>query len=62
MALAGVLALGARAGAGRADRRLDPQGRRQLLDLILGLHRTGITLVIISHNMEKLARSATGFM
>ncbi len=34
---------------------LDPQGRRQLLDLILGLHRTGITLVIISHNMEELA-------
>jgi energy-coupling factor transport system ATP-binding protein len=35
---------------------LDPQGRHQLLDHILGLHREqALTLVIISHNMEELA-------
>ena len=34
---------------------LDPAGRRQLLDQFLALHRQGVTLVIISHNMEELA-------
>ena len=56
VALAGVLALEPRVLAlDEPTAGLDPQGRRQLLDLILGLHRTGITLVIISHNMEELA-------
>jgi len=34
---------------------LDPQGRRQLLDHLLALHKQGVTLVMISHNMEELA-------
>ncbi|MCP4419850.1 MAG: energy-coupling factor transporter ATPase [Chloroflexi bacterium] len=35
---------------------LDPQGRQQLLNHILTLHRqNNITLVLISHNMEELA-------
>ncbi len=34
---------------------LDPEGRRQLLDHILALHQQGVTLVLISHNMEELA-------
>lgn len=36
---------------------LDPQGRIQLLDHILALHRdAGMTLIMISHNMEELAQ------
>ena len=36
---------------------LDPQGRNQLLEHILKLHREeNITLVLVSHNMEELAR------
>lgn len=34
---------------------LDPQGRRQLLDHLRALHVAGMTLVIVSHNMEELA-------
>lgn len=35
---------------------LDPEARRQVMDLILGLHGQGLTLVMISHNMEELAQ------
>jgi ABC-type multidrug transport system ATPase subunit len=35
---------------------LDPQGRRQLYDTLLALHAAGLTLVIVSHNMEELAQ------
>ena len=56
VALAGVLALEPRVLVlDEPTAGLDPQGRRQLLDLILDLLRTGITLVMISHNMEELA-------
>ena len=34
---------------------LDPYGRQQLLDLILSWRELGITLVMVSHNMENLA-------
>jgi energy-coupling factor transport system ATP-binding protein len=34
---------------------LDPASRQQLLDHLLALHRRGVTLVIISHNMDELA-------
>lgn len=34
---------------------LDPVGRQQLLDTLRVLHQQGVTLVIISHNMEELA-------
>lgn len=34
---------------------LDPQGRAHLMEHLLALHQTGITLVIISHNMDELA-------
>ena len=57
VALAGVLAL--EPGVLVLDEPtagLDPQGRHQLLDHILGLHREHkLTLVMISHNMEELA-------
>jgi energy-coupling factor transport system ATP-binding protein len=34
---------------------LDPAARADLLDHILTLHRNGISLVMISHNMDELA-------
>jgi energy-coupling factor transport system ATP-binding protein len=34
---------------------LDPEARRQLMAQILQLHDAGVTLVIVSHNMEELA-------
>ena len=56
VALAGVLALEPQTLVlDEPTAGLDPQGRRQILDLILGLHGQGITLVMISHNMEELA-------
>lgn len=35
---------------------LDPRGRAQFLDLIRAFQQQGLTLVIISHNMEELAQ------
>ena len=35
---------------------LDPVGRAHLLRRIIGLHESGTTLVLISHNMEELAQ------
>ena len=56
VALAGVLALEpAVLVLDEPTAGLDPQGRRQLLDHILALHKQGVTLVMISHNMEELA-------
>lgn len=56
VALAGVLALRPQVLVlDEPTAGLDPQGRKQLLRHILDLHRHGITLVIISHNMEELA-------
>ena len=56
VALAGVLALEPRVLVlDEPTAGLDPQGRRQLLDYIVRLQAQGITLVIISHNMEELA-------
>lgn len=38
---------------------LDPRGRAQILDLVRDLHRTtGITVVLVTHNMEDVARLA----
>jgi energy-coupling factor transport system ATP-binding protein len=55
-ALAGVLALEPRVLVlDEPTAGLDPEGRRQVMELLLGLHRSGITLVMISHNMEELA-------
>jgi energy-coupling factor transporter ATPase len=56
VALAGVLAL--RPSVLVLDEPtagLDPEARRQLLDLILALRNQGITLSMISHNMEEQA-------
>lgn len=57
-ALAGVLALQPEVLVlDEPTAGLDPQGRRQLLDYILELRRRdNLTLVLVSHNMEELAR------
>ncbi|MBP8613740.1 MAG: energy-coupling factor transporter ATPase [Firmicutes bacterium] len=34
---------------------LDPRGRKDILDNIKRLHETGITVVLVSHNMEDVA-------
>ncbi|MFP4017492.1 MAG: energy-coupling factor transporter ATPase [Halanaerobiales bacterium] len=35
---------------------LDPQGREQLIKLLEFLHQDGITIILISHRMEEIAR------
>lgn len=56
VALAGVLALQPELLVlDEPTAGLDPQGRRQLLDHLRTLHAAGMTLVIVSHNMEELA-------
>ncbi len=56
VALAGVLALEPEVLVlDEPTAGLDPHGRKQLLRHILDLHRQGITLVMVSHNMEELA-------
>jgi energy-coupling factor transport system ATP-binding protein len=55
-ALAGVLALEPEVLVlDEPTAGLDPQARRQLMERIVALRAAGITLVIISHNMEELA-------
>jgi energy-coupling factor transport system ATP-binding protein len=57
VALAGVLALEPEVLVlDEPTSGLDPEGRRQLLEMIQALRMRGITLVIISHNMEELAQ------
>jgi energy-coupling factor transport system ATP-binding protein len=56
VALAGVLALEPEVLVlDEPTAGLDPQARRQLMEHILALRAKGITLVIISHNMEEMA-------
>lgn len=35
---------------------LDPKGRKEVLDNIKKLHETGITVILVSHNMDDVAR------
>ncbi|GHU72054.1 energy-coupling factor transporter ATP-binding protein EcfA2 [Clostridia bacterium] len=37
---------------------LDPSGRRDLLELLMGLNRDGVTIALVSHTMEDVARLA----
>jgi energy-coupling factor transport system ATP-binding protein len=56
-ALAGVLALEPEVLVlDEPTSGLDPHGRKQVLDLIRAFKQQGLTLVIISHNMEELAQ------
>ena len=60
VAMAGVLAMRPRIlvldepAAG-----LDPKSREEMLQLILGLHRQGSTIVMVSHSMDDVARFAS---
>ena len=57
VAIAGVLALQPRVLVlDEPTAGLDPEAREQLFAQILALRDQGITLVIVSHNMEELAR------
>jgi energy-coupling factor transport system ATP-binding protein len=58
VAVAGVLALEPEALVlDEPTAGLDPQGRNQLLETFLNLHRDdGLTLILVSHNMEEMAR------
>jgi energy-coupling factor transport system ATP-binding protein len=57
VALAGVLALEPQVLVlDEPTSGLDPRGRAQLLDLITSFRAQGLTLVVISHNMEELAQ------
>jgi len=38
---------------------LDPKGREELMQIIGELHEKGVTIVLISHNMDDVARMAT---
>jgi energy-coupling factor transport system ATP-binding protein len=60
VALAGVLALQPEVLIlDEATAGLDPQGRRDLLERILGWQRqTGATLLMVSHDLDQLARVA----
>ena len=56
VALAGVLALEPEVLVlDEPTAGLDPQGRRHLMGNILALNTQGVTLIIVSHNMEELA-------
>ena len=35
---------------------LDPAGRREMLDLIRGIHDSGVTVVMVSHSMDDVGR------
>jgi len=57
VALAGVLALEPEVLVlDEPTAGLDPRGRQQVMELIRSLRAQGLTLVIISHNMEELAQ------
>ncbi len=58
VAIAGVLAMKPRTLVlDEPTAGLDPRGRQALLDTLLRLHHDlGLTLVVVSHNMEDLAR------
>jgi energy-coupling factor transport system ATP-binding protein len=62
VAIAGVLALEPQVLVlDEPSAGLDPQARRQLMRHILDLRSRGVTLVIISHNMEELAEICDRF-
>lgn len=60
VALAGVIAMHPRVLVlDEPIAGLDPRGRDELTEIINELHQDGVTMVIISHNMDDVARIAT---
>ena len=37
---------------------LDPRGRREVFDIVRSLHKSGTTIVMVSHSMEDVAEAA----
>jgi energy-coupling factor transport system ATP-binding protein len=59
VALAGVLAMRPRALVlDEPTAGLDPRARRELMDRIETLHRQGLTIVLVTHNMDEVSRLA----
>lgn len=59
VAIAGILAMQPRVLVlDEPTAGLDPQGREELLTRFEGLHRQGLTIVLISHDMDVVARLA----
>ena len=59
VAIAGILAMQPRVLVlDEPTAGLDPQGREELLARFEGLHRRGLTIVLISHDMDVVARVA----
>lgn len=60
-AIAGVLAMKPRVLVlDEPTAGLDPNGRREIMERVCSLHReTGLTVILVSHNMEDVARFAT---
>ncbi len=58
VALAGILAMRPRCIIfDEATSMLDPQGRRDVMDLLLQLNREGLTIIYITHFMEEAAQA-----
>ena len=58
VAIAGVLAMNPRCLVlDEATAMLDPIGRRDVLQIVDGLHRAGLTILTITHNMEEALRA-----
>lgn len=58
-AIAGVLALGcSKLILDEPTAGLDPGGRRELLRLLSRLNRSGMTIVLVTHNMDEVAQVA----
>jgi len=58
VALAGILAMRPRCIVfDEATSMLDPQGRRDVMDLLLRLNREGLTIIYITHFMEEAAQA-----
>jgi energy-coupling factor transport system ATP-binding protein len=60
VALAGILAMRPRVLVlDEPTAGLDPRGKRELVDRIETLHRQGLTVVLVTHNMDEVARLAS---
>ena len=58
LAIAGALAMHPRCLVlDEATAMLDPQGRRDLWKIVDGLHREGMTILFITHDMDEAARA-----
>ena len=59
VALAGVIAMRPRVLVlDEPIAGLDPKGRDELMEVIHGVHEDGVTIVMITHNMDDVARFA----